>query len=62
MPVEGVELTPKPDLLSDDEIVTLAELFASQGVNKIRFTGGEPLVNPQIVQLVGKPLSILEFT
>ncbi|CAG8567701.1 9262_t:CDS:2 [Racocetra fulgida] len=42
MPAEGVDLTPSHELLSTKEIVHLARLFVSQGVNKIRLTGGEP--------------------
>lgn len=41
MPEEGVALQPPDHLLTTDEIVKLAELFVSQGVNKIRLTGGE---------------------
>ena len=39
MPMEGIDLTPKDDVLTSDEIVKIASLFASQGVNKIRLTG-----------------------
>lgn len=48
MPAEGVELTPSPRLLSQDEIVRLASLFTSSGVNKIRLTGGEPTIRKDI--------------
>jgi len=41
MPENGVELQPNNDLLSDDEIVRSAKIFASRGINKIRLTGGE---------------------
>ena len=54
MPEEGVTLTPHSHLLTSDEISTLARLFASQGVSKIRLTGGEPLVRKDIVEIVGK--------
>lgn len=54
MPEEGVELTPKPHLLSDDELVRLAEMFVRQGVTKIRLTGGEPTVRRGVVELVGE--------
>jgi GTP 3',8-cyclase / cyclic pyranopterin monophosphate synthase len=53
MPEEGVELTPDDQLLSTDEVVKLATLFAHEGVNKIRLTGGEPLVRRDIVDVVG---------
>ena len=60
MPEEGVELAPKAHLLSDDEVIHLAEMFVKQGVTKIRLTGGEPTVRKGVVELVGKrrlPLS-----
>jgi molybdenum cofactor biosynthesis enzyme MoaA len=44
MPEDGVSLTHNDKLLSSSEIVKLVELFANSGVDKIRFTGGEPLV------------------
>ena len=54
MPLEGVDLTSKPELLTTREILQLAEIFARQGVNKIRLTGGEPLINKDIVHFVGQ--------
>ncbi|KNC83650.1 molybdenum cofactor biosynthesis protein A [Sphaeroforma arctica JP610] len=51
MPAEGVDRQPRSQLLSTDEIVRLAELFVSQGVEKIRLTGGEPTVRKDFVQL-----------
>lgn len=53
MPEEGVELTPSTALLSTNEVVKLASLFVSQGVTKIRLTGGEPLVRKDVVDIVG---------
>ncbi|XP_064394576.1 molybdenum cofactor biosynthesis protein 1-like isoform X2 [Halichondria panicea] len=52
MPEEGVELSPSSDLLSTKEIEVLARMFVSQGVNKIRLTGGEPLVRKDVVEIV----------
>ncbi|XP_030901511.2 molybdenum cofactor biosynthesis protein 1 isoform X2 [Melopsittacus undulatus] len=54
MPEEGVQLTPKSDLLTTQEIVTLAKLFVKEGVEKIRLTGGEPLIRPDVVDIVGQ--------
>ncbi|EXB77328.1 Molybdopterin biosynthesis protein CNX2 [Morus notabilis] len=48
MPAEGVDLTPKPQLLNQDEILRVANLFTSSGVNKIRLTGGEPTIRKDI--------------
>uniref|UniRef100_A0A8C5SWS9 Radical SAM core domain-containing protein n=1 Tax=Laticauda laticaudata TaxID=8630 RepID=A0A8C5SWS9_LATLA len=53
MPEEGVQLTPKAELLSTQEIITLAGLFVKEGVDKIRLTGGEPLIRPDVVDIIG---------
>ena len=52
MPAEGVPLLPRPDLLTTDEIVTLAAMTVTAGVEEIRLTGGEPLLRPDIVDVV----------
>ncbi|QKX54608.1 uncharacterized protein TRUGW13939_01696 [Talaromyces rugulosus] len=52
MPEEGVELSPPARLLTSPEIVYLSSLFVSQGVTKIRLTGGEPTVRKDIVSLM----------
>lgn len=52
MPEEGVQLSPPPRLLTSPEIVYLSSLFVSQGVTKIRLTGGEPTVRKDIVPLM----------
>lgn len=44
MPEDGIKLTPKPHLMTADEIISIAETFVNLGVTKIRLTGGEPLV------------------
>ncbi|KAM6433335.1 molybdenum cofactor biosynthesis protein 1 isoform 3-T3 [Rhynochetos jubatus] len=54
MPEEGVQLTPKSELLTAQEIITLARLFVKEGVEKIRLTGGEPLIRPDVVDIVGQ--------
>ncbi|KAL8116708.1 hypothetical protein AgCh_023020 [Apium graveolens] len=59
MPAEGVELTPSTSVLSQNEIVRLANLFVSSGVDKIRLTGGEPTIRKDIEELCQR-LSNLE--
>uniref|UniRef100_V5ICY6 Putative molybdenum cofactor biosynthesis pathway protein n=1 Tax=Ixodes ricinus TaxID=34613 RepID=V5ICY6_IXORI len=54
MPEGGVPLTPNEKLLSSDEIVHLANLFATFGVKKVRLTGGEPLVRKDTLDIVEK--------
>lgn len=53
MPEEGVQLSQNNELLTTEEIIKLAKLFVSEGVNKIRLTGGEPLIRKDIVELCG---------
>lgn len=48
MPEEGVELQPSEKIMTTEEIIRLASLFVGAGVNKIRLTGGEPLVRKDI--------------
>ncbi|CAB4054963.1 MOCS1 [Lepeophtheirus salmonis] len=58
MPMEGIQLSPQSHLLTTDEIVCLAKIFVEQGVDKIRLTGGEPLVRRDIIEVVAKLKSI----
>ncbi len=51
MPADGVDLTPRSELLTAPEMGRIASLFASRGVDKIRLTGGEPLVRADAVQI-----------
>ncbi|GIX95088.1 molybdenum cofactor biosynthesis protein 1 [Caerostris darwini] len=52
MPEEGVSLTPKKHLLTTNEVISLASLFVKLGVTKIRFTGGEPLIRKDLVDII----------
>ncbi len=54
MPSGGVDLTAKDQLLTTSEILQIASIFVEEGVDKIRLTGGEPSIRPDIVELVGK--------
>jgi cyclic pyranopterin phosphate synthase len=52
MPAEGLDWLPKPQLLTDDELVRLVGVFASMGVRTVRLTGGEPLLRRGLPGLV----------
>ena len=54
MPEEGVNLSPKDHILTADEIIQLSRLFVTEGINKIRLTGGEPLVRPDLKEIISK--------
>ena len=56
---EGYKFLSKNEILSFEEIVRLSRIFVDLGVNKIRLTGGEPLVRTDIQRLV-KDLSSIE--
>lgn len=49
---ERMQFLPRKDLLSCEELLTVADIFISHGVKKIRLTGGEPLVRKGIMHLV----------
>ncbi|HET8750508.1 MAG TPA: GTP 3',8-cyclase MoaA [Sphingomicrobium sp.] len=50
---ERMTFLPRKDVLSLEEIVDLADIFIARGVDRIRLTGGEPLVRKGIDQLIG---------
>jgi molybdenum cofactor biosynthesis enzyme MoaA len=52
MPAEGVELSPRENMLTTDEIIRLAGLFVANGITKIRLTGGEPTIRPDLVDII----------
>ena len=54
MPEEGVTLTPSSHLLNREELLVLVRLFAREGIDKIRLTGGEPLVRGDILDIVSE--------
>ncbi|GAA5849418.1 hypothetical protein JCM5353_001082 [Sporobolomyces roseus] len=54
MPSTGVPLLPRDDLLTTDEIERVAKLFISNGVKKIRLTGGEPTVRKDLIDVVSR--------
>jgi cyclic pyranopterin phosphate synthase len=52
MPADGIELKQCSDMLSYEQICQIAEEAARLGINKIRLTGGEPLVRKGVEDLV----------
>ena len=52
MPEEAVQFVPRAELLTYEEIERFVRVVARLGVNKIRLTGGEPLVRNDVPQLV----------
>lgn len=52
MPKEGVTWVPHGEILSYNEIVEVVKTAVPMGIDKVRLTGGEPLVRKGIVHLV----------
>ncbi len=61
MPAEGLPIFNRDDLLTRQEIMTIAHAAVRMGIRKIRVTGGEPLVRPDIVELLGELGSLPEL-
>jgi cyclic pyranopterin phosphate synthase len=53
MPAEGLPWLAKPELLTAEEITRLAGVAVALGVRTVRLTGGEPLLRPDLVAIVG---------
>src|SRR6187402_1877084 len=54
MPNEDIRFKPRSEILTFEEIERVARVAARRGVNKLRLTGGEPLVRSGLHVLVGK--------
>ena len=52
MPEEGVPWRPHNEILRMEEIARFVRLAASEGISKVRLTGGEPLVRKGVVELI----------
>jgi len=52
MPEEGIDFQGKEKILDGEEVMRIIGVLARMGVKKVRFTGGEPLVRKDIVELV----------
>ncbi len=53
MPAEGLDWLPRPELLTDDELVALVRLAVTRlGITEVRFTGGEPLLRRGLAGII----------
>ena len=59
MPSEGIDFAKNDKLFTIDELSRLSSILVSQGINKIRITGGEPFVRKDVMTLL-RQLSDLE--
>ncbi|MFC7547102.1 GTP 3',8-cyclase MoaA [Plantactinospora sp. GCM10030261] len=55
MPAEGLPWLPRGEVLTDDEVVRLVRVAVERlGITEVRFTGGEPLIRPGLVDIVAR--------
>src|SRR5699024_3175413 len=52
MPAEGVPWIPKQELLTTEELLRVVGIAVDAGVEEVRLTGGEPLLRPDVVDIV----------
>src|SRR5579871_689851 len=58
MPADTVEFMDHADLLTFEEIERFVQIAVPMGINKLRLTGGEPLVRRELHKLVGRLAAI----
>lgn len=58
MPEEGIRLLSHKDIMTFEEIEAFTRSAVAMGINKVRITGGEPLVRKGIVGLIEKLATI----
>jgi cyclic pyranopterin phosphate synthase len=52
MPEEGIPLISHEEILTYEEILRIVRVFATEGISKVRLTGGEPLVRKGIADFI----------
>ena len=61
MPLEGLKWLPKPDILSYEEIAAIVAQLAPLGLRRLRITGGEPTIRPNLERLVAQLRAVPEI-
>ncbi len=54
MPAEGLEWLPSADQLTVEEITRVVRVATQLGITEVRLTGGEPLIRPDVVDIVAR--------
>lgn len=52
MPEYGIKWADSENLLTDKEILRIIRVLARHGINKVRFTGGEPLIREDLAEII----------
>jgi cyclic pyranopterin phosphate synthase len=59
MPEEGIKFAHKNSLLSYEEMARMLHVMAEMGIEKVRFTGGEPFVRRDFMAFVERVAAIV---
>jgi cyclic pyranopterin phosphate synthase len=60
MPPEGLDWLPKPEVLTDGEVVRLVRIGVERlGITEVRYTGGEPLLRRGLPQIIAATAALL---
>ena len=61
MPESGLDWLPKADILSYEEITEVVRQLAPLGLRRLRITGGEPTIRPDLAKLIRMLRSVPEI-
>jgi cyclic pyranopterin phosphate synthase len=61
MPDEGISLIPHEEILTYEELLRIVRVYATEGISKVRLTGGEPLVRKGVVDFISRLSQIGEI-
>ncbi|HWP02760.1 MAG TPA: radical SAM protein, partial [Gemmatimonadaceae bacterium] len=53
MPREGLQWLPRDEILTYEEIAAIVAELAPLGLRRLRITGGEPTIRPDLERLIG---------
>jgi GTP 3',8-cyclase len=54
MPEDGIPLIPHHEILTYEELLRIVSVFVTEGITKVRLTGGEPLVRKGVVDFISR--------
>ncbi len=54
MPEHGIHRLPRETMLTFEELLRLVRIFSALGIRRIRLTGGEPLLRPELPKLIAQ--------
>lgn len=58
MPPQGVKFMSHDEILRNEEFIKIIDIFVTMGINKIRFTGGEPLIRRGFFDIISETVKV----